>query len=284
MTKEGADGVARGPARGAVLDALYASPPAYDGRYLTEVLRLPAARARTLAGAGGGIPAEERALLQELVAAREVVSTLEVGLGFGYSALAICDAARSPAHRHVVVDAYQHTHWGGAGLRHLEVAGHGPRVEFHEGPSHRVLPQLEAAGHSFEFAFIDGWHTFDAVMVDFFYVDRMLPEGGVVAFDDADWPSVGSVVRFALANLDYRVVACLPPSASIRARTWRAARALTSAVLRLGGGVPGWREVLPRLFTAEARGLDARHGLGGRFVALEKTGPDRRDVFAHVRF
>jgi predicted O-methyltransferase YrrM len=72
----------------------------------------------------------------------------------------------------------------GLGLANLDRAGYARLVEFHDEPSYRALPALEAAGQRIEFAFIDGWHTFDYVMVDFFYVDRMLRVGGIVVLDD----------------------------------------------------------------------------------------------------
>jgi len=46
----------------------------------------------------------------------------------------------------------------------------------------------EAQGERIDFAFIDGAHTFDHVLVDFFYIDRMLNVGGIVAFDDVGFP------------------------------------------------------------------------------------------------
>ncbi len=42
------------------------------------------------------------------------------------------------------------------------------------------LPQLLQQELRFDFAYVDGWHTFDHVMMEFFYINRMLDEGGVV--------------------------------------------------------------------------------------------------------
>ena len=54
----------------------------------------------------------------------------------------------------------------------------------------------EAQGERIDFAFIDGAHTFDHALVDFFYIDRMLNVGGIVAFDDLGFPCIEKVCRF----------------------------------------------------------------------------------------
>ena len=38
---------------------------------------------------------------------------------------------------------------------------------------------------SLDFIFIDGWHTFDYTLVDFFYSDLLLKIGGIIIIDDA---------------------------------------------------------------------------------------------------
>ena len=133
--------------------------------------------------------------------------TLEVGLAYGLSALTICDALiRTSRSKHIVIDPHQNIQpvWGGIGLYNLERAGFGDLIEFYEQPSYRALPILESRNIKIDFAFIDGWHTFDYTLVDFFYIDKMLKEEGIVVFDDADWPSVRNVCRFIATNLDYK--------------------------------------------------------------------------------
>src|SRR5262249_49956796 len=150
--------------------------------------------------------ADEAEFLADVVRGLQPARTLEIGLAMGCSALAICDAiALTPGARHVVMDPRQHAQplWAGIGLHNLDRAGFTPLVEFHEQPSFRALARFEAERRRFDFAFIDGFHTFDYALVDFFLVDRLLDVGGAVAFDDADWPSVRRVVRFVATNLAY---------------------------------------------------------------------------------
>lgn len=45
---------------------------------------------------------------------------------------------------------------------------------------------------AFDFAYIDGGHTWDVTGFGFFLVDRLLAPGGWVLFDDLDWTVAGS--------------------------------------------------------------------------------------------
>jgi predicted O-methyltransferase YrrM len=176
---------------------------------LEEVLRTQTVRSvdGTLAlPLKDAIDAETGALLQSLIQERRPRVGLEIGLAYGVSALFICEAlTRVGATRHIVLDCGQSTTWHGIGLKHLREAGFGPLVEFRENPSQDALPQLVTEGVQVDFVFIDGAHSFDQKLVDFFYVDRLLRIGGVVAFDDCNWPSIHQVCRFIATNRPYRV-------------------------------------------------------------------------------
>lgn len=151
------------------------------------------------------IPREEGEFLQEIIRRLKPRTTLEVGLAFGVSALYVCDAlAEVQAERHIVIDPNQFKGgWGGVGMHNLKTAGFESLIEFYGLPSYLALPQLVAEGRKIDFAFIDGWHTFDYVLVDFFYIDKLLREGGVVVFDDANYPSIRKVCRYAVTNRAY---------------------------------------------------------------------------------
>src|SRR3954447_9697663 len=176
------------------IENLYRLNPLMEHSYVREALRLTGPDADRVEKLTGGITPDEAEMLFELVASIRPAITLEVGLGHGFSAMVICEAARDVAGRkHIVIDPHQNTYWKGRGLAHVEGAGHGDILEFHEGRSFDILPQLIGRGVQIDLAFIDGWHTFDFVFVDAFFVDKMLRPGGVVVFDDADWPSIRPV-------------------------------------------------------------------------------------------
>ncbi|KQS53836.1 hypothetical protein ASG17_12785 [Brevundimonas sp. Leaf363] len=193
------------------LKALYEDCPRLEPDYVREVLNLTGDVADKVDRITGGIHEDEAALVDRVTRAVSPVVSLEIGLGYGFSAMAICEASASGKdRRHVIIDPHQSTYWKGKGIEHLRQAGFGDIIELVEDVSYRALPRLEQAGLVVDLAFIDGWHTMDFVMVDFFYVDKLLRGGGVVIFDDADWPSIRPVIRYAITNLGYTIEATLP--------------------------------------------------------------------------
>jgi predicted O-methyltransferase YrrM len=133
--------------------------------------------------------------------------TLEVGLAFGASALAVCQALEENGEgHHHAMDPYQRSHYDAAGLEHLEAAGLSHRLTFYEAPSYLQLPKLVEQGLKVDFAFVDGQHLFDYVLTDAFFIDLLLPVGGVMAFDDVWMGSVRKVIKFLMTNRGYRLV------------------------------------------------------------------------------
>ena len=106
----------------------------------------------------------------------------------------------------VSVDPKQTEHYQDAGLDAIARAGFSQRHRLVHRPSYEGLPALLGEGLRLQFAYIDGWHTFDYVLLDFFYIDKMLDVGGVVAFNDCWMPSVDRVVAFALSHRDYEEI------------------------------------------------------------------------------
>jgi len=162
------------------------------------------------------IPAEEGRFLQEVISESRPEVSLEIGLGYGVAALFMCGAlSKLPKQRHIAIDPYQfrasstHISFEGTGLYNLRKAGYGWMVELHAEPSYLALPSLVAQGIKVDFAFIDGWHTFDYASVDFFYVDLLLRCGGIVVIDDTDFPSVWELCKYVVTNRAYRVARCL---------------------------------------------------------------------------
>lgn len=234
--------------------------------------------------------ADEAELLTRVVRELKPRASLEIGLAMGCSALAICDAlAGQQQARHIVMDPRQHAQplWGGIGLHNLARAGFTPLIDFLELPSHRGLAQLEAEGRRVQFAFIDGFHTFDFALVDFFLIDRLLDVGGMVAFDDADWPSVKRVVRYVATNRSYSVHAALSPRRglwSTAKHVYEGTRTVAGAMLGAAAKLPAVGRVVAAAFTPDWRGTDARLGLGGPCVVLRKTAEDTRRYDHHVDF
>ena len=137
-----------------------------------------------------------------------------------------------------------------------------------EEPSYRALAELEACGQRIDFAFIDGWHTFDFALVDLFFIDRMLNVGGVVAFDDASWPAIRKLCRFVKTNLAYSVLAT-HGAESTSLKRHLSARALQRTPFR-------------KLLRPDVIATDPSLGLTGNCIAFRKEADDHRrwDHFA----
>jgi predicted O-methyltransferase YrrM len=132
---------------------------------------------------------------------KTILRTLEIGCANGLSSLYICEALRGrPDSIHTIVDPFQNTDWKGTGITALERAGLS-HFELVEEESELVLPSLLRNGDAFDLIFIDGWHTFDHALVDFFYSNRLLKIGGFLILDDANMPPIGKLVAY-IRNYD----------------------------------------------------------------------------------
>jgi predicted O-methyltransferase YrrM len=152
------------------------------------------------------ITAAEGEALRSWVIREGATRTIEIGLGFGLSALFIGEAllsAGDASARHVALDPYQTTSFADCGLQHLEEAGLAELVELHAEESQIVLPRFLAERRSFDFAFVDGNHRFDRVFLDLIYLGRLVRPGGVVFFDDYQLPAVARAAAFCLTNLGW---------------------------------------------------------------------------------
>jgi predicted O-methyltransferase YrrM len=154
------------------------------------------------------ITAREGEALTRWVLREKAVRTIEIGLGYGVSALHVCAGlieSGSDDARHVVIDPFQSARFSGCGLQVLEEAGVIGLVEHHDQISQIVLPRFLDEGRRFDFAFVDGNHRFDGVFLDLFHLGRLVRKGGAIFLDDYDLPGVRRAVSFFLTNLGWRV-------------------------------------------------------------------------------
>jgi predicted O-methyltransferase YrrM len=157
--------------------------------------------------------------------------SLEIGFAYGISALYVCDTLaenQKPA-KHILIDPFQTTQWRGIGLKNIDRAGYSSMVCLVEEKSEIALPKLHSQGIRIQAAIIDGWHTFDHALVDFFYVNKMLDVGGIIIFDDANWPSLIPLMRHVSTYPAYRqfMVAQSDRPVSTRTKIRRAIGTLT---------------------------------------------------------
>jgi len=148
----------------------------------------------------------EGEVLRDWVTREGAVRTIEIGLGYGISALFICEGLLrngDPVARHVVLDPYQATRFANCGLQFLEEAGLAERVEYYAEESQLALPRFVGECLSFDLAFVDGNHRFDGVFLDLVYLGRLLRAGGIVFLDDYQLPAVGRAASFFVKNLGW---------------------------------------------------------------------------------
>jgi predicted O-methyltransferase YrrM len=122
------------------------------------------------------VDAAEGEALREWVSRERATRTIEIGLGYGISALFVCEGLLStgdPAASHVVLDPHQATRFGNCGLQVLEEAGVTSLVEHHAEESQIALPRFLSEGRRFDLAFVDGNHRCDGVFLDLVYLGHL---------------------------------------------------------------------------------------------------------------
>jgi predicted O-methyltransferase YrrM len=152
------------------------------------------------------VPPAEGEALAAWVSREAATHTLEIGLGYGISALYIGEAllaSGDPSARHVALDPNQSTRFADCGRQLLEEAGLGSLVEFHAEESQIALPRFVADARTFDFAFVDGNHRFDGVFLDLVYLGRLLRSGTIVVLDDYQLPAVARATSFFVSNLGW---------------------------------------------------------------------------------
>jgi predicted O-methyltransferase YrrM len=191
----------------------------------------------------GAVTVHEGVRMARQIMERGFLTTLETGVAFGVSTLAIClalEEAGQSTSVHFGVDPDQTAVHKGAALSLLQEHGIAHRFQLLEGCTHEVLPSLLARGVKIDFAFVDGWHTFDYTLLDFFYVDKLLRSGGLVSFHDCHYGGVlarakRKVINFALSHRHYRLLSGRRLTALLRTEQWSdnyASSSFSSRIMR----------------------------------------------------
>lgn len=139
----------------------------------------------------------------------KAIKTIEIGVASGASALVICytlQKMNNPGVAHYGIDPNQMSYYGGAAIANLKKEKLDGIFHLLEGPSHEKVVELIHKNIAVDFAFIDGWHTFDYTLVDFFLVDKLLRPGGIVAFHDMYGLAKQKVLRYIKTHRKYEVI------------------------------------------------------------------------------
>jgi hypothetical protein len=212
------------------------------------------------------ISEEEGSFIQGIIREARPQVSLEVGCAYGVSSLYICEAlCEVNAVKHIIIDSHQsfpygkdhRSGWEGIGLANLRRAGYIDLVDFYEVPSHQGLSRLIEERATIDFAFVDGAHTFDYVLVDVFLIDKLLRPGGIIILDDLLYPSIRSVCRYVLLNLRYKCAGPKTPDMP----AWRRLRSVGAKICR-GGAFE------------LARDMRLNFPLSTNYIALQKLEDD----------
>lgn len=144
--------------------------------------------------------------MYELIVQHKRHNTLEVGLGEGFGSLWMLQAHKDNKKGfHISIDPNQMTSYKGIGLYEIESCKLSNNFKFIGKPSHLVLPKIlidvqKGKIPKFDLIYIDGWHTFDYTLIDFFYSDQLLNIGGTIVIDDVRHAGVKKCVSYILQN------------------------------------------------------------------------------------
>jgi predicted O-methyltransferase YrrM len=153
----------------------------------------------------GAIRPEFAAALYQVVLDTRPQAAVEVGMASGISSLAILSAMNqlNGGGTLTSLDPFQADHFGNTGMSNIARAGFKGQHTLVSKLDFIALPELLAAGRRFQFGYIDGSHTFDYTLLDFFYLDKMLDVGGVVGFNDCGFRAVDRVLRYVVSHRKY---------------------------------------------------------------------------------
>lgn len=227
------------------------------------------------------IDEKEGEFIADLIRTNGFNKTLEVGCAMGISSLYICSALEGNKDAsHIIIDPMQNSDWNSIGITQLEHAG----VDFFqliEEPSEYALPRMAECGEKYDFCFIDGWHTFDHTLIDFFYIDRMLDTGGVVAIDDITFAGIKKLMRYLVNYPNYKVIGNVPIERR-RGLNGFIYDAIVASFRPLSKIFPV--KMRYRIFSDNIIRPDSKLGLNTSMLALQKTGPDTRRWDWYVDF
>jgi predicted O-methyltransferase YrrM len=167
----------------------------------------------------------EAVTLARLVCAIRPEQCLEIGLAEGGSCVAISASRRECglSASHTVLDPFQESLSGGAGLLELEKLGLTEAFRWQPVFSETFLLQhAQNSEACFDFVFVDGGHSIGQKLTDAFLLNKVLRPGGIVVFHDALLVSTATAVLYLVKECGYSMIA-LPPDGRVQ-RILRAAR------------------------------------------------------------
>jgi predicted O-methyltransferase YrrM/glycosyltransferase involved in cell wall biosynthesis len=215
---------------------------------------------------------DEAEFISRLIRENGLSRAVEVGCAMGVSSLAIADSLAGEGAFHYIIDPFQKSQWKNIGVSNLRKAGFS-RFQLIEDYSEFALPALVKEGVKINFGFIDGWHTFDHTLIDFFYINRMLEVGGIVLIDDVQMPAVSRVARYIYNYPGYEYAGSVKNAdLTAKRRLFEGMAAVLSKVKFLTGA-----KVANEVLNSKMVQPDRRLNLDCTMIAFKKVAEDKRD-------
>jgi len=144
----------------------------------------------------------EGIFISNIINKNNYTKCLEIGMAFGISAFYILSNEKTNL---ISIDPYQKTQWNNYGVKLLKQFDFNKRHKCIEKKSYEALPELlkKEGEKSFDFIFIDGWHTFDYTLVDFFYSNLLLKINSIIIIDDALHAGVKKCINYLDRNYKF---------------------------------------------------------------------------------
>ena len=212
--------------------------------------------------------AEQCSFLQELIAEVQPEKSLEIGLAYGISSVAILEALAStgnPFH-HIIIDPFQDS-WKNIGLLNIRRAGFENDITFHAKFSDQVVPTLYYEGAKIQFAYIDSTKVFDVLMTDIYYISKILDVNGLIVLDDCAFPGIRVLARFLSQHPAFTLYKAFRKDEPSKKR-----KIVTRAYYSLLGMLPMKETILPNYNFSSDEDL----GLNYSCLAFKKIKEDDR--------
>jgi predicted O-methyltransferase YrrM len=209
--------------------------------------------------------------LQKIISDNKFSNSIEIGFAHGMSALAITEEVSKNNGKHLIIDKFEISNWNSIGLDIIEQAELSSFIEYHEEYCYEILPKLYQNGRKFDFAYIDSTKQLDWLLVNFFYIDRMLELNGVIVFDDVTFPSIRKLLRYISQFPEYKVYDTYPKNNKSH---------LAFQFLSFFKKLPFSKKILNEKIVLP----DYKLGINTNCVALQKIGNDIRKWNWHKDF
>jgi predicted O-methyltransferase YrrM len=149
------------------------------------------------------IKKQEINIIQEIISKNNLNKCLEVGMAFGTSAVSILMNKNTTL---ISVDPFQKTQWNSYGLKLIKSFKYDSRHTLITKKSYEALPELlKEHEKTFDFIFIDGFHTFDYTLLDIFYSCLLLKIGGYIIIDDVLHNGVKQCINYINTNYNFLI-------------------------------------------------------------------------------